>query len=197
MRIISISGLDGSGKSTQSKMLKKHFESQGRKVFYFHAVQFSIAQMFKDLLVDKKSRPNAEKGVISATKWQLRLRKIAFRIDVMRFKFLVKKLIRQKYDYIISDRFFYDNVVNITYLMRKNFPPHIEKYMPPSDFAFYLKMEPEEIMKRRRIPDQGFNYLKKKKFLYDACASMWGLKTIDANMPKEQVFEKILGEIDK
>ncbi|HLN19060.1 MAG TPA: hypothetical protein VK255_02730, partial [Patescibacteria group bacterium] len=37
MNIITISGLDGSGKSTQIDMLKSFLESQGKKVFYFHA----------------------------------------------------------------------------------------------------------------------------------------------------------------
>ena len=44
MKIISISGLDGSGKSTQIEKLKKHFLRKNQKVFYLHAIEFSLAR---------------------------------------------------------------------------------------------------------------------------------------------------------
>ncbi|MFZ5981968.1 MAG: hypothetical protein ACOYS2_00100 [Patescibacteria group bacterium] len=49
MKIITISGVDGSGKSTQIKMLTEHLRGQGLKVFYFHAVEFSLARKIANL----------------------------------------------------------------------------------------------------------------------------------------------------
>jgi thymidylate kinase len=192
MEIISISGLDGSGKTTQTELLRKHFESIGKKVHYFHAIDFSIAQKIKKLLTLKKSSNAVEKSVVLASNIKIFLRKIAFLIDTIRFRFLKQKLRRQEYEYIITDRFFYDSIINIAYLMHKNHPPFIEKYMPVADFAFYLKMEPGEIMKRSRIPDQGLEYLESKKKLYDICAQEWNFKIIDANATQEQILKEIL-----
>lgn len=190
-KIISISGLDGSGKTTQLELLQKYLRSRGNKIFYFHAVEFSIAQKVRKFFTGRKRKKEKLKSVIAATKNQVRLRKIAFLIDAIRFKFLLKKLEKQGYDFLVSDRFFYDNIVNISYLLHKNCPPKIERCMPVADLAFYLRTEPEDIMKRRRVPEQGVPYLIAKKNLYDTFSSMWNLIVIDGNRQIEEIFREI------
>lgn len=206
MKIISISGLDGSGKSTQAKMLQDFFEQHSKKVHYFHAVQFSVPQALKrffslrkkaDKKASKKVTTGEKPGVTSANWITINLRKLAFIIDVFRFHFLKKKLIRKGYDFLITDRYFYDTVVNISYLQKRNTPSRIEKYIPKADAAFYLKIQPESIMTRPRVPEQGLQYLKDKKKLYDMYAILWNFRVIDGSASPEALFNQLIAALKK
>lgn len=202
MKIISISGLDGSGKSTQIQMLKKHLEQKNCKVFYFHAIKFSLANKiiaFKNKYclicrIRGKCQTQKEKSITNANKFQIKLREIFLKIDLWRFKKLAKKLKKRKFDYILSDRYFFDSLINIIFLNSNlNLETSLEakiKIVKPN-LTFYLQTDPAIIMSREQKPDQGIDYLKKKKELYDQKILEWNLKTINGNQDKEKVFEEI------
>lgn len=202
MKIISISGLDGSGKSTQIKQLQEYLESQGKKVAFFHAVQFSLPQAAKIFfkkhclickLIGKckvNSKPKEEKGVTKANWLQIKLRKMVLPIDIFRFKKLLKKLDEEGFDYLVSDRYFYDNIINISYLSNQSYLSNLEN-IPKPDFAFYLDTDPRTIMRRDRVPDQGLEYLETKKKLLDEYTPIFGLTTVNGNKSKEKIFTEI------
>ncbi len=199
MHIITLSGVDGSGKSTQVQRLIAYYTSHGKKVYYLHAVTFSIAQK----LLPQKPREKNHKKTYADTglsqthaSWlKVVLRKIALIIDIIRFHYLVARLKRNGYDVLISDRFFFDTVINIRYLSRKYRRSILEYIVPQPHISLLLTIPVQEIMCRDRVPEQGAAYLEAKTKLFRDRKDIWNMHTIDAAHDRDTVFNDILTTI--
>ncbi|MDH4330819.1 MAG: hypothetical protein OEV93_04675 [Candidatus Moranbacteria bacterium] len=212
VKIISISGLDGSGKSTQVELIKKHLERRKKKVYYFHAVHFSIINKIIRILkspltffgIIKKTEEGKPKSVTDAKEWQIKLRRFVLEIDMGRFEALIRNLEDCNYDYIVSDRYFYDNIINIEYLSAKLDPDFhekdllgLKKFLVEPDVKIYLRTDPKEIMRRAETPDQGIVYLELKNKLYDQATKVIEWSIVDGNRTKEIIYEEIKEIIKK
>lgn len=202
MRFITISGVDGSGKSTQLELLRRHLEAQGKQVAYFHAVEFSLANRIARFLKGERTfEPGKDRAVTSASWISVIVREKFLFCDFLRFRLLRRRLARQGFDYLLSDRSFYDSLVNLVYLsdawitracMRSLF-----LFLPRADTAIYLDLDAETILSRERVPEQGSDYLRAKIALFQQHKAAWGLVGIAAGRDQASVLQDILAKIDE
>ena len=205
MKFIALTGVDGSGKSTQLEPLMAHLVKNGHKVAYFHAVEFSLANRISRFLKGKKSfEAGQEKAVTETSLVSLILREKFLFIDFIRFHFWRRHLRLEGYDYILSDRSFYDSLINIEYLnLAKDSAlvrfgvRFLSRFLPKADYPFFFSLNAEDIMSRSRVPEQGQVYLEEKLRLFNGKEETWHLIAIDATKSEAEIFQKILDTVEK
>ncbi len=228
MQIVSISGIDGSGKSTQLKKLKEYLENKGKKVVTFHAVSFSLVNNFlkkkkesKEQRLKEEQNQNPDqttifeqpaKAVTSGNFLTILARKIILLIDIFRFKSFQKKLVKEQVDYLLTDRYFYDQLINILYLSYKQkilnyirssknkkislklcpLEKLAVKFIPEPNWKFFIDVSPQVALDRDRDIEQGQEYLVIKRTLYKKFLKQWGIEMINGDKEVEEVFKIII-----
>ncbi len=228
MKIITISGVDGSGKTTQLLLLKEYLEKKGFSVVLFHSVSFSLVNNLLKKKKEKLARRVKEKSKVSQEQvsifeeepakaitrsgWLgILARKLVLLIDLYRFRRLLVKLSREGTDYLLSDRYFYDQIVNILYLSfqerilhnltsprKKKVPVKLslllrlaDRLIVKPDRSFFIEVKPEVVLKRDKELEQDKNYLLIKNSLYRKFVPHWQIRVLNGQNSIENIQEKI------
>ena len=177
-------------------------ESKGIEVDVFHAISFSVATKIRDFFSGPKEKNKPRKARTSASVFSIFLRKIFILIDIIRFNLYAKRIAQKQNRAIITDRYFFDQIVNIFYLENKSDISYVPAWLQIAEMmirrperAFYIKTSPHIAIEREREIEQGVEYLERKSLLYDLFSDRFHYTVIDGDLQKEEVAQEILNLI--
>lgn len=206
--LISFSGLDGAGKSTQIENLRERLEAAGLKV--------KLLTFWDDVVVLTRYREGfvhtvygSEKGVGAPNKpvnrrdknvraWYLTIARHAlYLLDAMHLRKIVRDAMRSGNDVVMLDRYVYDELANLPLEqpMTQKFVRFIEKMAPLPDLAYLLDADPEAAHKRK--PEYPVDFMHKCRAAYHRLAALLGNMTIIPPLPLAEAKLAVVTACDK
>ena len=187
--LISFSGLDGAGKSTQIENLRERLEAAGLKV--------KLLSFWDDIVVMTRYREGfvhkvygSEKGIGAPGKpvnrrdknvraWHLTIARHAlYLLDAMHLRVVVKAALKSGSDAVIIDRYIYDELANLPLEqpISRRFIHIVERIAPKPDIAYLLDADP--VVAHKRKPEYPVDFMHKCRAAYYRLASLLGTMTI-------------------
>jgi thymidylate kinase len=188
-RLLSFSGIDGAGKSTQIEALLQHLQEQGHRfqlfTFWDDAVAFSKYREHLSLRVFK-----GEKGVGSpdrpiarrdknVTSWYVVLfRLFLYIFDALRLSAVVSSQVAKDVEFVIFDRYIYDELVNLPF---QHWPVRLYvrlllRIVPSPDSALLLDADPEKAVSRK--PEYPLEFVRRNRHAYLNIANIAGMTVL-------------------
>lgn len=179
--IISISGVDGSGKSTQAEFIRTHLEKHGYKSDVLHLTQWTWVYKIGAKMGGKSSSFEKSQATANGLKSKLSkgMRQAVSLIDVFRFYFLHLRF--QGKQVLVCDRYFYDLGIQAIYknYYSERFVAWYWRLVPKPTVAFFLTITPS-LAEMREGGEHQSDYYKQKRDLYGRFQPPYPLITIQA-----------------
>ena len=189
-RFIVVEGIDGNGKSTQSKLLARWLKKKGILVLLTHEPSRKTALGKKITKLTKSKKLSSEKWLELFTKE----REEHLRIEIMP---ALKKGIT-----VISDRYYYSTLAY--QLPESRWKSYARRLMKP-DLTLIFDAPEKIAMKRitksrkhsKRAIFENENFLKTVRKKYLKMGQFREVRIIDAKPAPEKVFEEVKAEVKK
>src|SRR5689334_7515037 len=188
--LISFSGVDGSGKSTQIESLRSALHAAGLKTtllaFWDNVV---VGVKYREGFVHKVYK--SERGIGAPGKpvnrrdknmrgWYLTLaRHFLYFLDAVNLRRIIRREMRHpRADVIICDRYIYDELSNLNLESRlsRRFVRLIARLVPLPDLAYLLDADPVAAYARK--PEYSVEFMKKCRRSYYELAALLGTMTL-------------------
>lgn len=180
--VVSFSGIDGAGKSTQIELLHNSLLQAGlsvlRLAFWDNVVflpQFRAGVSHKvlrgELGIGAPGKP-VRRNDKNARKWYLTLARSPFYLlDVLKLRRVVAKARRASADVVIFDRYIYDQLANVSgNLAGRLYARFLLALAPRPDVAYLLDADPAAAMARK--PEYPLEFLREYRRAYFRLSTM-------------------------
>jgi thymidylate kinase len=206
--LVSFSGIDGAGKSTQIEILHSRLSAAGLQVqrlaFWDDVAvlrrfrEFSRSALLKgDAGIGVPDKPVNRRDKNVQNWYMNAFRFFLYPFDAARLRVVVRKAILSHADVVIFDRYLYDELANLPLRSRltRSYVRLMLKFIPQPDVAYLLDADP--VLARQRKPEYPLEFVQSNRTAYLALSELSGSITVIAPGTADEVASNVIQQIEK